>query len=366
VIESPEEGTAPEEKTATLPVPQASRRHGFEWGIAGVLLGGLIIGAILRIITPQAPLRQVRHLEITLPPALSISTPNLTELALSPDGTNLVFSAQQGDKTQLYQRRLDETEVKPIAGTEGGIGPFFSPDGASVAFLRDARAAAGTALASSSFALEKVSLTGGPVQSLCTNYSNFQGSWSSDGTIFFANTHLDGLARVPGTGGTCQDLTTPDKSQGEVSHWAPQVLPGGQSLLFNVFRGFSAAQGSIAVLSLKTGKWQTLIQGGTNPRYVPGGFLVYGRGTSLMAVPFDLASLKVSGSPLPVLENVLTHSQYGTSQLDFARDGTLAYMDGNAAEARRKVMLVDRIGKSQELTHNEGAYEEDPGCHSQM
>jgi len=245
VIESPEEGTAPEDS-------QASRRHGFEWGIAGVLLGGLISGAILRIITPQAPLRQVRHLEIMLLPALSISTPNPTELALSPDGTNLVFSAQQGDKTQLYQRRLEETEAKPIAGTEGGVAPFFSPDGASVAFLKETAAG---------LALEKTSLTGGPVQSLCTNHSSFPGSWSSDGTIFFANTHLDGLARVPGTGGTCQDLTTPDKGQGEVSHRGPQVLPGGQALLFNVFRGFSAAHGSIAVLSLRTGKWQTLIQG---------------------------------------------------------------------------------------------------------
>ena len=77
-----------------------------------------------------------------------------------------------------------------------------------------------------------------------------------------------------------------------------------------------------------------------------------------MAVPFDLASRKVSGSPLPVLENVMTRSQYGTSQLDFARDGTLAYIAGNAAEARRKVTLVDRSGKSQELTYNEGAYED--------
>jgi len=68
---------------------------------------------------------------------LSISEPYFTELAVSPDGTDLVFSAKQGGKTQLYRRRMEEAEAKPIAGTDGGVAPFFSPDGASVAFLNE-------------------------------------------------------------------------------------------------------------------------------------------------------------------------------------------------------------------------------------
>jgi len=349
VIEGPEDDTAPKEPAVTAPIADANWRHAWLWGIAGVLLGVLITAVILEVLSPQALPRRVQRLSIDLPPALSISNPVYPQIALSPDGTDLVFSAKQGDKTQLYQRHMGEFEAKPIEGTDGGVAPFFSPDGASLAFL-DASI--------SPVALRKISLTGGPVQSFCTKFDNGPGSWSPDGTLFLSNSHFQGLARVAGAGGDCQDLTTPDQNQGEVYHGTPQVLPGGQSLLFNIFRGFNADQTSIAVLSLKTGKWQTLLHEGTYPHYVPGGYLVYARADSLMAVPFDLSSLKLSGSPVPVLEGVMTSAQSGTAQFNFSPDGTLAYIAGNAAEASRKVMLVDRNGKSQVLTQNEGAYED--------
>ena len=348
-------------------------RRALPWGIVGLVLGALMAGALLLVERPQAPPRRIHHLSITLPPGLSISDTDFTELALSPDGTNLVFSARQGDtgqhappplagaplapvfspmqgdKIQLYRRRMEETEATPIAGTDGGVAPFFSPDGASVAFLTET-ASRGTP------ALKKIPLAGGPVQSLCTTYNNYQGSWSTDGTIFFANSHFGGLARVSSAGGSCQDLTTPERGQGELAHLMPQVLPGGESLLFTFLR-FSY-QGSIAVLSLKTGKWQTLIHDGSNPRYVPAGYLVYTRSGSLMAVPFDLASLKVTGSPVPVVDDVMTSLEGSAAQFAFALDGTLAYIAGHGPEATGKVVLVDRNGQSQVLTQSEGAYED--------
>jgi eukaryotic-like serine/threonine-protein kinase len=121
VIEAPEEEGATDARHANVAIPQPILPHGLQWGIAGILLGALIGGAILRVMSSQAPPRRVQRFSIALPPGLSLSTPALTELALSPDGTNLVFSARQGDKTQLYKRPLEETEAKPIAGTEGGL-----------------------------------------------------------------------------------------------------------------------------------------------------------------------------------------------------------------------------------------------------
>ncbi|HET7840007.1 MAG TPA: protein kinase, partial [Terriglobia bacterium] len=349
VMEHPQDDAAPEAAAGAQPVPQTNSRRALAWGIAGLLLGALIAGVIFKVVTPKAPARGVKHLSITLPPALSLSTLNLAEIAVSPDGSNLVFSARQGDKTQLYERPMKGVEVKPIEGTEGGLAPFFSPDGASVAFVTESP---------TGLSLRKVALAGGPVQSLCTAHSNTPGSWSSDGTIYFMSSQYQGLASADSAGGNCQDLTKPDTSQGEVAHGLPQLLPDGGSLLFNIFRGFNGDQATIALLSLKSRKWETLLHDGTNPAYVPGGYLVYSHAGSLMAVPFDLSSLKVSGSPVPVLENVMTSSETGTAQFSYGQDGTLAYISGNAAEAGRKIVLVDRDGKSQVLTQNAGAYED--------
>jgi len=143
-----------------------------------------------------------------------------------------------------------------------------------------------------------------------------------------------------------------------MAHLMPQFLPGGDALLFTILKGFSAEQASIAVLSLKTGKWETLIPDGANPHYIPGGYLVYARNGSLMAVPFNLSTLKVTGSPVRVLADLMTNSEGGAAQFAFAPDGTMAYIAGKEAEAHRKLVLVDRGGKSQELTRAEGAYED--------
>ncbi|HEV2423894.1 MAG TPA: protein kinase [Terriglobia bacterium] len=349
-MENPEDDQ-PGAAASAVSGPSASPRSWLRWGVPGILLGALITGILLRIMAPQPPPRKVERVSILLPSTLTISTSYFTELALSPDGSDLVFSAKEGDKTQLYRRPLDRLEATPIPDTDGGVAPFFSPDGSSLAFIYTSET--GTTLA-----LKRVPLRGGPVQSLCTVYNNFPGSWALDGTIFFSTSHRGGLVRVSSSGGNCEDLTTPDQSQGEVGHGMPQILPGGQSILFEIQRGFTAEQSAVALLSLKTKKWQTLIHDGTNPHYVPGGFLVYVRRGSLLAVPFDLSSLKVTGSPAPVLENLMTDPESGVAQLTFSLDGTLAYIAGGAGETRRKVLWVDREGKSQDLTQNDGAYED--------
>ena len=138
----------------------------------------------------------------------------------------------------------------------------------------------------------------------------------------------------------------------------PEVLPHGKALLFTILKGYIAEQASVAVLSLETGKWRTLIQGGANPHYVPGGYLVYAQDGSLMSVRFDLSSLKVTSSPVRVLADLMTNSEYGAAQFTFAPDGTMAYIAGNGAETHRKVVLVGRDGQSKELTRDEGAYED--------
>jgi len=165
--------------------------------------------------------------------------------------------------------------------------------------------------------------------------------WSADGTIFFRG--ADGLSQVSEAGGNCQDLARPDLARGEQNLGWPEILPGGESLLFSVYRGLNFDNSAVALLSLKTRKRPALALEGTNPHYLPEGYMVYAQAGSLLAVPFDLAHLKVTGSPVPVLDGVLTGLNSGNALFTISRDGTLAYMTGGNALATGQVVLVSSV-----------------------
>ena len=323
-------------------VPASRWRPFMLWSAGGLIVGALVAGVFFLVLRPQVPPRPVQRLAIGIPPSTS-SSPFFPDMALSPDGTQVVYSVSQSGKTQLYLRPLDQFEAKAIAGTEDASGPSFSPDGRSLAFFAGGN-------------LRKVDVAGGPVQTLCSSLGA-GASWAADGSIFFQGKNL-GLSRVAGTGGTCEEITKPDAAQVEVAHDLPEVLPGGEAVLFNIGRGFSSGETSVGLLSLKTRKWQTLIPGGIDPHYIAPGYVVYSQGGSLLAVPFDLAQLRVTGSPIPVVDGVMTNPDSGEARFALSRDGTLAYIPGSGTGARRKVVSVNPSGASQVLTQSEGAYED--------
>ena len=143
--------------------------------------------------------------------------PALTAMALSPDGRTVAFVGMRSGARQLYVRALDVAAAKPLSGTEGAGGPFFSPDGNWIGFW------AGNAL-------KKVPAAGGPPATIAqVSGVGWGASWASDGTIFFASGA--GISKVSQEGGTPTTVTTADSSKGE-RHVLPQVLPGGDTLLF--------------------------------------------------------------------------------------------------------------------------------------
>ena len=284
------------------------------------------------------------HLSVTLPPTQELDRDGDVLVALSPDSSRLVFVAHRGpEPVQLYLRHLDRPEATPIPGTAGAANPSFSPDGKWVLFYAD-------------YKLKKVSLEGGEPQVLCDG--NWGGaSWGPDDTVVFTRDYNTGLWRVPAAGGTPQMLTSPDLSKGELGHFWPQILPDGKSVLFTAF-GTPMEKANIVVLSLETLTQQVLIEGGIFGRYVPTGHLVYARGKSMMAVPFDLASLKVTGPPALVLEDVPAHSSNGNSQFSISDNGALAYIPASAWSADRMLVSVDRQGVARPLTDRLKAYGE--------
>lgn len=147
--------------------------------------------------------------------------------------------------------------------------------------------------------------------------------------------------------GTPIALTTPDKARGELFHHWPEFLPGGTAVLFTIISA-AGADHQIAALDLKTGARKVLVSGGTGPQFVPGGYLIYGAEGTLRAVRFDPARLAVLGDPVAVLEGVLTKTQGGVD-FSMSAEGTLAYVSDAGNALRRRLVWVDRQGKTEDL-----------------
>jgi Tol biopolymer transport system component len=231
-----------------------------------------------------------------------------------------------------------------LAGTENAADPFFSPDGQWIGFFADQK-------------MKKISVQGGTAVTLCDALSARGASWGKDGSIIVnPRTTSNGLSRVPAAGGTPQAITKPG-DQGELTHRWPQILPGGQAVLFTghtLVAAFDNA--SIEVLSLKTGQWKTVQRGGYFGRYVPSGHLVYIHQGTLFAVGFDLDRLEVRGTPAPLLQDVAGNAATGGGQYDVARNGTLVYLSGKSSAASWPVAWMESSGRTQPLLAAPGQY----------
>ena len=182
-------------------------------------------------------------------------------------------------------------------------------------------------------------------------------TWGEDGTIIFATEEAStGLEQVSEDGGATTVLTRPNRERGEVDHAWPAFLPGGQAVLFTIIDAGGIDNAEIAVLDLKTGAQKVLLRGGSAPRYLPSGHLVYGAAGSLRAVAFDLERLEVLGTPVPVVPQLLT-TPTGAADFDVASDGTLVYVRGGLQEPARALVWVDREGREEPIQAPVRAYQ---------
>jgi eukaryotic-like serine/threonine-protein kinase len=303
---------------------------------SGVALAAcIIVGLGAWVLKPAAP-KPVTRFAMALSPGQRLDLTR-SAIAISPDGTRLVYSAGPGNITaQLYLRALDGLEAHALLGTQGGANPLFSPDGQWIVFTAGGR-------------LLKVPVNGGtpvdlnPSSSLITAF--FGASWGSQGKIAVASSAAGPIEQVSDIGGNLQPLTQVDKS--ELSHRWPEFLPGGKGLLFMAAPGGTNTK--IVAQSLTTGERREVVQGGLFPRYAPSGHLVYAQGTNLMAVPFDVRRLVTTGTAVPVIEGILQAAPNGFSQYAFSSSGTLIYLSGGVQAAASKLVWVDRKGAEQPL-----------------
>ena len=195
--------------------------------------------------------------------------------------------------------------------------------------------------------LKKLSLDDGTVVALCDAPGPRGASWSDGGSIVFAPVLTGGLSMVAAAGGAPKVLTELKQERG---HRWPEVLPGGRQVLFTTTSGGEWDNAQIYVLEIATGQRKLLIDGGTYGRYSPSGHLIYAKGGALMAAPFDLATLRLTGPPVAVLKGIHEEPRAGVAQFGFSRNGVLVYLAGGMGQVRRTLVWVSRDGAEQPIT----------------
>jgi Tol biopolymer transport system component len=254
-----------------------------------------------------------------------------SRFSVSPDGRAVAFVAEQnGEHRQLWMRRLDAATARPLPGTEGAVGPFWSPDSRFIGFYAADK-------------LRRIDPSGGPPTTICDApmraTSAVTGTWNNDDVIVFGMPGGGGLYRVSASGGTAAPLLPNDR----LNYTLPSFLPDGSHYLY---RGSPQAivgtDAKVFVGSLDGGTARPLLENTSQAVYTQG-HVLFTRDGTLMAQPFDVKRLEMTGNPFPVAEAVSTGTG-GNSAFSASSNGILVLQSGSAAVST-ELTWFDRAGQ---------------------
>ena len=298
--------------------------------LALAALGGFAAWAVTRS-TPATP-RPPTHFVVPVDGGHEMHDAECPNLAVSPDGRTLAYVTED----QLHVRPLDRPTSVALEGTDGAIGPFFSPDGQSVGFAQDS-------------ILKRTAVNGGPVVEIAGSalgYNCANASWGEDGAIVYRNNGAQSLSRIRAAGGVPEQLTMVRDRATEFYHMWPQSLDGGTHVLYTIMGPSVMWEDSrVVVENVETGKRTTVVENATYGRYVSSGHVVYATSSGvILALPFDLSRLEPTGDPFPVESGVRVATWGGAASFAVSDGGTAAFVHASN-EARQLLWWVDRTGR---------------------
>ena len=317
-------------------VPARAAAPGWKWVALGALtLAAAVTGAAVWLSTRPAPAPVVSRYSVLLRPNEALRPTAIAgNIAVSPDGNRITYVGAADGGTRLWLREHDKLRPAPIAGTENGVSPFFSPDGNQVAFLLNGRT------------LRVAPLNGGPPVTLTDSLNASGGDWGRDGYIY---TELEvGLGRIRATGGPMEVLFRLSDERHEIGAEYPNVMPDGKGLVFRRrLAGQPANDFEIMEMAVPNGTPKPLMRG-VYARYSPSGhLLVVTSDGKLLAVPFDPRKRTLTGPAVAVMDGLL---RAGPFEVNFgvSDNGTLVYTSGGSA-AVNSAWWVNRDGRATQI-----------------
>jgi serine/threonine protein kinase len=328
----------------TVPVPKRSGGRAGWIAAAALLAVSAALGGMLVVRHPAVP-QTLRFTSsppegwtLTVLSSRTSSTGTTASLSVSPDGRRIAFlyNAANG-RSRLWVRSLDSLAPQELPGTDGAAGPFWSPDSRSLGFFADGK-------------LKRIDVTGGAPLTLCESAEYRGGTWSQDGVIVFGTGATGPLQKVSASGGVPSPATVIAKE--ENGHGRPRFLPDGRHFFYSTYGVIKVYVGSL------DSPERTLLldaPGAMNVAYSEG-HLLFMRDDTLMAQPFDLGRLTLSGEPVPVARDVLRVGVPPVAIFSVSDTGMLAYAPETATDAGSQLTWVDRAGKTIESVGERAVY----------
>jgi Tol biopolymer transport system component len=244
-------------------------------------------------------------------------------MALSADGRQLAFIANQNRVRMLWVRSLDSRENRVLPGTAGASFPFWSPDGRSLGFFAENK-------------LKRIDVDGGQPLNVADAPNGRGGTWNSDGVILFAPGVQTPIMRVSTRGGAAEPATQPGVGSGPDHRW-PQFLPDGKRFLFSSTLGAPGTRG-VYIASLEGTPVVKVLGADVAGRFAPPDRLLIVAQGALQSYRFDAAAGAISGEPISIAQGIAG----GAGAVAVSNTGVLAYRAGTAQ--RRQLAWVDRSG----------------------
>jgi eukaryotic-like serine/threonine-protein kinase len=269
------------------------------------------------------------------------------DVAIAPNGHTVVIAghgeSQRSNVLWIYEP--GSQEAKTIPATDGANFPFWSPDGRSLGFFADGK-------------LKRLDLAGGPVQALCDAPTGRGGTWNKDGVILFTPSGLlgVGLYRIPASGGTPVQISSPDRNLKEDSHRWPFFLPDGIHYLFSAINlsGQKELLHTIYIGSLDSSEKRVIIKARGNAAYADPGYLVFYRDQTLFAQRFDVRNFKLAGEPVPLFADIGFAPRISKAAFSASSSGLLVAQ--RAGESESQLVWYDRKGHEVGVATKPGVY----------